>query len=66
MPRIYLDACMVIDLVEGNPRQQVLLVQYLAAALQSDCEEFLTNDLRLAHAASGQIKVVDWDTLQAM
>jgi len=131
---IYLDACMVIDLVEGNPRQQAILVQYLvgkwiysselvrlesrikalrenrqdflkayddyfrqcelvpfdralfdkatelrllhrlktpdalhlAAALQAGCEEFLTNDLHLANAASGQIKVLDWLMLQTL
>lgn len=134
MTRIYLDACMVIDLVEGNPRQQALLIQHLvgkwicgselvrlesrikalrenrqdflqtyddyfrhcelvpfdravfdkatelrvlhrlktpdalhlAAALRSGCEEFLTNDMHLANAANGQVKVVDWDALQAL
>ena len=134
MKRIYLDACMVIDLVEGAPRQQALLVQYLvgqwiysselvrlesrikalrenrqdflkaygdyfqqceivpfdravfdkatelrvlhrlktpdalhlAAALQAGCEEFLTNDLHLANAASGRIRVLDWYTLETL
>ncbi len=36
---------------------------HLAAALQGAYEEFLTNDLQLAKAASGQIRVVDWDAL---
>lgn len=36
---------------------------HLAAALESGCDEFWTNDLRLAKAAAGSIRVVDWDTL---
>ena len=36
---------------------------HLAAALQVGCDEILTNDRLLAKAASGQIRVVDWDML---
>jgi len=36
---------------------------HLAAALQAGCNEILTNDQLLAKAASGQIRVVDWDML---
>jgi predicted nucleic acid-binding protein len=36
---------------------------HLAAALQSACDEFWTNDRRLAVAARGQIELVTWDDL---
>lgn len=129
MIRIYLDTCMVIDLIEGETNRQTWLrsgirgkwvvgsellrlksrikairddrqdyieqydaffahcqlapfdrplfecatylrVQHriktpdalhLAAALQSGCEEFWTNDLRLVNAAQERIRVVTWN-----
>jgi predicted nucleic acid-binding protein len=36
---------------------------HLAAALQAACDEFWTNDRRLADAARGHISLVTWDEL---
>jgi uncharacterized protein len=130
--RVYLDTCLIIDLIEGEPENQILLraalkgkrvvgsellrmearikalreqrkdfldgyaayfsccemapldrlvfeqatelrVRYrlktpdalhLAVALQAGCGEFWSNDRQLLSAASGQIIIVDWNSLQ--
>jgi predicted nucleic acid-binding protein len=36
---------------------------HLAAAIHSSCAELWTNDKRLASAAQGRIRIVDWDDL---
>jgi len=38
---------------------------HLAAAIEAKCDEFWTNDKRLAKAAGGHLRVLDWEGLTA-
>ena len=44
----YLDTVIVIYAVEGNPADQQRALTHLAAAIESGCDVFLTNDNQLA------------------
>jgi len=51
------------DSWQVDPCQRFIWIPAWSSTLQSGCDEFLTNDLQLASAASGKIKVVDWDAM---
>lgn len=55
--RVYPDACIVIDLVQGEP------ALHLAAAITSGCGELWTNDERLTRAADNRIRIINIDQL---
>lgn len=61
--RVYLDACIVIYFVQRHPRyaERITRALHLAAAIHARCDEFWTNDDRLAKAAEGRISVVAFD-----
>ena len=56
-PRVYLDACIAIYLVERHHAHAQSPDP--AAAIESGCEQFWTHDSRLAAAARGILEVID-------
>jgi hypothetical protein len=60
VPRVYLDACIAIYLVERHPDHAQS--PNLAAAIESGCEQFWTHDSRLAAAARGILEVIDFSS----